>query len=151
MNMPPDIVVGQPLDEEDKRLKTFFADLEVKQVETLDAAGKSLIERIVGLLAVLFAVTAFGDKFPPPYLRGNLGTKTLVVVGLAFYMSALFMGMRAIQPRFYKLYKHNLTRMRKELNKMISDKARWLFWGGLCFWLGSLSLSALIILIICGF
>lgn len=151
MKVPANVVEGQPLDEADVKLKTFFAELEVKQVEVLDTAGKSLIERIAALLAVLFAVTAFGSNFPPPYLKGNNLAKAMVVATLALYMAALFMGMLVIRPRFYKLYRYNLTQMKEEVGKMVDFKSRWLFWGGIFFWLGSIFLSALIVLIIYGF
>lgn len=151
MNVPTDVVEGQRLDEADVKLKTFFAELEVKQVEVLDASGKSLIERIAALLAVLFAVTAFGNNFPPPYLKGNGLAKGMVVATLALYMTALFMAMLVIRPRFYKLYRYNLTQMKEEVEKMVEFKSRWLYRSGICFWLGSIFLSALIVLIIYGF
>ena len=42
-----------------------MTDLEKKQPDLLDEAGKSIIERIATFLAILFAVTALGSNFPP--------------------------------------------------------------------------------------
>src|SRR5262249_47996332 len=110
--------------------------------------GKSVVERIAALLAVLFAVTAFGDKFPPPYLQGNAGAKYLTLVTLACYLGAMFMGMRVVQPRSYKLYRYNLTEMRNELDRIVDNKMHSLRLAGVLFWLGSLILAILIVTLI---
>ena len=144
MNNQPPIIEAQPVSDEDRRLLAVFAEIESKQLDFLDQAGKSVIERIAALLAVLFAVTAFGDTFPPPYLQGNDVAKLLVIATMICYMAAMFMGMQAIQPRTYSLYRHNLTRMRQELDKIVDYKSRTVRLAGGLFWLGSATLSLLI-------
>ena len=144
MNNQPPIIEAQPVSDEDKRLLAVFAEIESKQLDFLDQAGKSVIERIAALLAVLFAVTAFGDTFPPPYLQGNDVAKLLVIATMICYMAAMFMGMQAIQPRTYSLYRQNLTGMRQELDKIVDYKSRAVRLAGSLFWLGSATLSLLI-------
>lgn len=73
------------LDEEQKRLVSLFTEMDNKQLDFLDESGKSVIERIATFLAVLFGVTVLGNTFPPPYLKGNLPAKWLVIVTLACY------------------------------------------------------------------
>ena len=143
----PVIAAEQP-DEEQKRLVAIFADMESKQLEFLDAAAKSIIERIATFLAVLFAVTAFGNNFPPAYLKANTLARSLVIVTLVLYLGAMATGMWSILPRRYKLYRHNLTEMRSELDRMISHKSFWLRVAGILFGLGSLALAGLIVAII---
>jgi hypothetical protein len=143
----PMLDTREPTDEE-KRLVALFADLEGKQLEFLDESGKSIIERIATFLAVLFGVTVLGNSFPPMYLVGNLPAKVLVIVTLVFYLLALGTGLWCVQPRSYKLYRHNLTKMRAELDNIIAHKSRWLRWAGVLFAIGSVSLAALIISII---
>ncbi len=134
--------------EEKQRLKTIFTDIESKQVEFLDEAGKSIIERIATFLAVLFAVTAFGGNFPPAYLKGNTVARSLVIAVLFCYLLAMGMGILAIQPRSYDLYRFNITRMKKEWDRIITYKKRWVRWAGILFGLGTVALAWLIVSII---
>lgn len=138
----------KPLSESDRRLIALFDDLEADQLDFLDEAAKRLIELTTGLLGVLFAITAFGDKFPPPYLTDNDLAKVLAVLTLACYVLAMLMGMLAIQPRIYPSYEHNLDKMREVLDTIRGNKMRWLQWGGILFWLGSVALAFLVIRVI---
>jgi hypothetical protein len=148
MNEGAPILEGQPLSDEHKRLVALFDELEKKQLEFLDQAGKRVIELSTGLLGVLFAVTAFGDKFPPPYLEDNNAAQGLAVATLALYLGAMFMGVWTVQPRKYKRYLDNLSEMKKVLEQIIAHKSRSLQVAGALFWLGSLTLALLIASII---
>src|SRR5205085_2881657 len=145
---PIPMLQAEPPSDEHKRLVALFSDMESKQLEFLDGAGKSIIERIATLLAVVFAVIAFGGNFPPKYLVGHVWTKVMVFVVLACYLLSMVLGMLAIQPRSYDLYRENVTRMRRELERMIAWKKRWVFWAGILFALGTAALAVLIALII---
>jgi hypothetical protein len=137
----------EPTDEQ-RRLAALFADMDSKQLDFLDEAGKSIIERIATFLAVLFAVTAFGGNFPPAYLKGNHWEKYLVIAILICYLLAMGMGMLAIRPRRYASYRYNVTRMKHEFERLITYKKRLMQWAGLLFAGGSVALAALIISII---
>src|SRR5450631_2036475 len=78
--------------EERKQLVTLFTEMEHKQLDFLDESGKSIIEHISTLLAVLFAVTAFSNNFPPAYLKGNMTAKVLIIITLVLYLLALGAG-----------------------------------------------------------
>ena len=147
---PPDplILAGAPPTTEQQHLAAFFAEAERKQVEFLDEAGKRIIELTTLLLGVLFTVIAFGDKYPPPYLAGNPVAKLLGLVILGCYVVAMLLGLRTVHPRDYKLYRHNLDGMRAELDRILANKRRSLFWAGMTFWLGSVFLALLIGVII---
>ena len=138
----------EPPTEEQKRLVALFADMDSKQLDFLDEAGKSIIERIATFLAVLFAVTAFGGNFPPAYLKGNIWDKYLVIAILLCYLVAIGTGMLAIQPRRYASYHYNVTRMKQELERIIPYKRRLVQWAGVLFALGTLVLAFLIVSII---
>ncbi len=144
MNEGPPILKGTPLTGEQKRLVALFDELEKGQIEFLDQAGKRIIELSTGLLGVLFAVTAFGDKFPPPYLEDNGAAQGLAVLTLAFLMGALLVGVWIVQPRRYRRYDHNVSEMRKELGEIIGFKSRRFKAASALFVLGSLTLALLI-------
>ena len=144
----PPIYEAQEPSEKSKRVNAALDELETKQLETLDESGKSIIERIATLLAVVFAVMAFGGNFPPKYLVGHAWTKAMVFAVLACYLLSMGLGMLAIQPRSYDLYRENVTRMRRELERMVAWKKRWVFWAGILFALGTAALAVLIALII---
>jgi hypothetical protein len=143
-----DIQDSQEPSEEGKRLVTLFNDMESKQLDFLDTSGKSIIERIATFLVVLFGVTAFGSTFPPPYLKGNLLAKALVIITLLLYLLAMAAAFWAIQPRYYRHYIYNVSRLGTELEKITTRKMFWLRVGGILFALGSVALAVLIISII---
>lgn len=135
---------GKPPSDEQRQLVTLFQELEKNQPEFLDEAGKRIIELTTALLGLLFAVTAFGKDFPPPYLAQHEWARWLAVIVLGLYLAAMFCGLWTVQPRDYKLFRHNLTGMREELDKMIANKSRNLRWAGIFFALGSLALVGLV-------
>jgi hypothetical protein len=139
---------AQEPSEESKQLVALFHDLESRQLDFLDAAAKSIIERVATFLAILFGVTAFGSAFPPPYLKDNAVAKAFVVLTLVLYLVALGAGMWAIQPRYYRRYTYNISMLAKELEKITKRKLFWLRFAGVLFALGSMALAALVVAII---
>ena len=148
MNPQPPILEGRRPTAEEERLVEVFTELQKKQLEFLDEAAKRIIELVTALLGLLFAVIAFGDDFPPPYLAGNTVAKTMGIVALGCYLLALLVSLWAVQPRNYKRYDHNLKGMRAVLQQMISDKARPVVVAGVLFGIGSATLAILIASII---
>ena len=144
----PTVVQPRQPTEEEKRLVTIFADMENRQLDFLDEAGKSIIERIATFLAVLFAVTAFGNDFPPKYLVHISWSKYLVIGILLCYLLALGMGMWAIQPRKYSQYINNVSGLQEEWDRLVTRKRRWVKWAGILFALGTASLAVLIVSIV---
>ena len=139
--------MGYELAEEDKRLIALFSDMRGKQLDFLDEAGKSVIERIATFLAVLFAVTAFSNNFPPAYLKGNVPAKIAVIGTLVFFLAALYSAVLVIRPLPYSLTK-DLDAMRNTIKEMTAHKIYWLKRANILFTLGSITLGALIITII---
>jgi hypothetical protein len=134
--------------EEGKRLVALFTDMQNKQLDFLDESGRTIIERIATLLAVLFAVTAFGSTFPPAYLKDNMTAKVLVIATLVLYLLALGAGLWGIQPRNYRRYTYNVSRLGEELEKITRHKMVWLRIAAILFALGTVALAALIIAVI---
>ncbi len=128
--------------EESKSIVALFSDMRGKQLDFLDATGKSLIERIATFLTVLFAVTALSGTFPPAYLKGNTTAKVFIVLTLILFMASLFSAIRAIRPFPYNYNSQNITSMREALQKMIHRKSSWLNWASWLFVAGSITLSA---------
>ena len=134
--------------DEINRIRAIFDEMEKKQPDFLDAAGKSVIERIATFLTVLFGVTAFGSTFPPAYLKGNMWDKYLVIAILICYLVAMGMAFIAIQPRSYHRYRYEAQKMAAELQRIITYKKRWVRWAGILFGLGTIALAWLIVSII---
>ena len=150
MSKEPQIPIydAQEPSEEGKQLVALFHDLETKQLIFLDEAAKSIIERVATFLAILFGVTAFGSSFPPPYLKANLAAKVLIIVTLMLYLAALAAGMWTIQPRYYRRYTFNISRLSEELEKITKRKLFWLRLAGVLFGVGSVALAAVVVVII---
>ncbi|MBP1466201.1 hypothetical protein EYB53_022135 [Candidatus Chloroploca sp. M-50] len=126
----------------------LFAELEKKQLEFLDEAAKRIIELVSALLGLLFAVIAFGNAFPPPYLAGNVLLKVLSISALGGYLGALMLALWGVQPRRYKHYQYNLKGMREELDAMLAHKMFWMRWAGGVFGVASVLLAGLIVLVL---
>lgn len=148
MNDDLPILEGEPLSAEDRRLLALFDRLEEGQLDFLDGAGKRLIELSSAMLAVLFGVTAFGDKFPPPYLAGHPRVQALAVAVLALYLLALLAGALVVAPRTYRRSRYNLSDLRRELDRLVACKLRWFRVGLGLFFAGSLALAVLVSLLV---
>src|SRR2546428_10173307 len=111
---PIPMLSAEPPTDEHKRLVALFSDMESKQLEFLDGAGKSIIERIATLLAVVFAVMAFGGNFPPKYLVGNVWTELMGFAVLARYLLSMGVGMLAIHAPSYNLYRRDFDPLMKK-------------------------------------
>src|ERR1700694_3864845 len=105
--------------EASKRATAIFDDMESKQLDNLNDAGKSLIERIATFLGVLFGLSILSNNFPPPYLKGNTPVKALLIAALIGYLLAIGAALWATQVRFYHRYTYNVTRSQAELSTMI--------------------------------
>lgn len=134
--------------EEARRLRDIFADMEQKQPDVLDDTAKSVIERIATFLAILFAVTALGNDFPPKYLVKNPPNKWLVISVMACYLLALGAAMVSLQPRNYYDYVHRRKKRAQEWRRLLMHKRRWTSTASILFALGTVALVALIFLII---
>lgn len=134
--------------EEKKRLKAIFSDMESKQLDFLDEAGKSIIERVALFLTVLFGVAAFGGNTSSAFLKANAWNKPLVVIILACYLIAIGMSVWAIQPRKYEFRRYDTKQLTDLLAQMIAHKKRWVQSASILFVLGTIALAILIVLII---
>src|SRR5260370_19908971 len=102
-----------------RRVTATFDEMESKQLDNLNDAGKSLIERIATFLGVLFGLSILSSNFPPSYLKGNTPVKVLLFAALVGYLLAIGASLCATQVRFYHRYTYNATRSQTELSKMI--------------------------------
>ncbi len=134
--------------EASKRMATMFDEMESKQLENVNDAGKALIERIATFLGVLFGLSILSSNFPPPYLKGNTPAKILLIAALAGYLLAIGAALWATQVRFYHRYTYNATRSQAELTAMIKKKVGWLRFAHLLFALGTVLLAALLLVIV---
>ena len=122
----------------DERGVTWLDDMESKQLDNLNDAGKTLIERVATFLGVLFGLSILNSSFPPSFLKGNTPVKVLLI-GAALW---------ATQVRFYHRYTYNVTHSQAELTRMIRSKVFWIRMANLLFALGTVLLAALLIVIV---
>ena len=139
---------AKPPSEESKQINALFADMRGKQLDFLDESGKSLIERIATFLAVLFGVTVLSSTFPPPYLKGNVPAKIVVVFTLILYIAALLSAIRAVRPFPYDYGEASVTSKKEAMQAMTKHKTRWLTYANNLFIAGCAALSLLIIVVI---
>jgi hypothetical protein len=145
---PGPILDAHEPSEASQRINAIFDDMESKQLDNLNDAGKSLIERIATFLGVLFGLSILSSNFPPPYLKGNTPVKALLIAALVGYLLAIGAALWATQVRFYHRYTYNVTRSQTELTAMIRRKVGWLRAANILFALGTVVLAALLIVIV---
>src|SRR5690349_18444844 len=122
---------GEP-SEEGKRLSGIFSEIESKQLEFLDSSAQTMIQQVAAIFIVFFGITAFGSTFPPPYLKGNLTSKYLVITALVLYFATLGASLWAIRPRHYSIQYYKATgqfdtkAMRAVLDNLIEHKMFWI-------------------------
>lgn len=134
--------------EESQRLDVIFDELEAKQLETLDEAGKGLTERIATFLGVLFGVTVLSNNFPPTYLKNNTQAKVMVIISLICFLCSIAAATWGTQIRSYHRYIHNVSRNSWELKRMLTHKQVWLRVANILFALGAIFLAGLLIVIV---
>jgi hypothetical protein len=133
--------------ETSKRVNAIFDEMESKQLDNLNEAGKTLIERIATFLGVLFGLSILNNNFPPSYLVGNTPARVLLIAALAGYLLAIGAALWATQVRFSHRYTSNVTRSQTELVTMIRHKVGWLRLANVLFALGTVLLAALLMVI----
>ena len=141
------IIPGTPPSESDKALVKLWSDLEKEQLDILDQSNKRIIEMVTGLLALFLAIVAFGKDFPPSYLQ-EAATSLLAVLVIVLFIIALLTAVIGLQPRDYRKYEHNLTEMRKELERIVTYKKRWYKNAMYSFAAGSVFLTLLLVTLI---
>lgn len=137
-----------PTDAQDDRLFALFDKIEEQQLDFLDQANQRVIELCTAMLGLLFAIAAFGEKFPPAYISANAWAKWCAISVVAFYMAALVAAVFGVQPRSYRRYEYNVTQLRKELDRMRGYKKGWFRFATILFVLGSLALAALLAMVL---
>ena len=100
------------------------------------------------MLGLLFAVAAFGDKFPPAYINANPWAKWCAIATVALYMAALLAAVVGVQPRSYRRYEYNMTQLRRELNRMRGYKQAWFRIATFLLALGTLALALLLLIVL---
>ncbi|HEU5380629.1 MAG TPA: hypothetical protein VFV38_34835 [Ktedonobacteraceae bacterium] len=138
----------QPPSAKAQEVADLFLDLERKQLDFLNEAGKSLIERVATFLAVLLGASVLSNNFPPTYLRGDLVARVSIFVALFCYLLAIGAAMWTIQPRFYRRYLYNMSALARVRDQMINQKMLWLRIASVLFLMGSVSLAVLILEIV---
>ena len=71
-----------------------------------------------------------------------------IIERIATFLAAMGAAIWAIQPRYYRRYMYNVSRLGKEFEKITRHKMFWLRVAGILFALGSVALAVLIISII---
>ena len=130
------------------RVNAIFDEMESKQLDNLNDAGKSLIERIATFLGVLFGLSILNSSFPPSFLKGNTPVKVLLIAALIGYLLAIGAALCATQVGYYHRYTYNATRSQTKLTRKIRHKVNWLRAANILFALGTVVLAALLIVIV---
>jgi hypothetical protein len=130
--------------EEEKALDAWFAEQALASPDNLEAAARTVVGLVTGLLGLLLGVLSVGEEPLPAALSlpwlGYLGA-----AAVALLLVALLFALGVLLPRRMALSSHRPDRQRAAFARMLARKARWLTCTVVAFGLGLLLLGAILI------
>ena len=121
---------------EDLKLIELFDELKKGSLGFLNEAAKKLVELVIALYGLFFAVFSFTEA--PQYLKEYPDIKLLSAGILLAYFLALVFAVLVFLPRRYQFSSHSLTQMRSQLETMLETKGTYLRYAYASFALGTL-------------
>jgi hypothetical protein len=137
--------VGRPETPIEQATAEWYVKQTLASPETLDAAARTLIGLVTGLLGVLFGVMAVKDKDLPSYfwLDWMRPLAALSVLGL---LTALGGGLAVVWPRPLRVSSHRVDQQARALQDLLRAKSRWLRISASAFGLGAAALGIVVII-----
>ena len=130
---------------EEKQMRKWFAKQALASPDTLEAAARTILQLVTGLLGVLFAVLAVASDPLPAYLElclvRGLGIATVVAL-----LAALVGALGVVLPRRIQVASARPDQQAAAFQALLARKARWLTGTVVAFGLGVLTLGAALII-----
>jgi hypothetical protein len=144
MAKAPKVVSVREETEAEKELGEWLAKQALASPDTLEAAARTVLGLITGLLGVLFAVLAVASDPLPGYLRLP-AVRGLGVVTVAALLVALVGALGVVLPRRVRVASARLDEQAEAFQRLLARKSRWLTVTVIAFGLGLTALGASLI------
>jgi hypothetical protein len=129
---------------EEKALREWYASQALASPGNLEAAARTIVGLVTGLLALLLGVLAV-DEDPLPSYLWDAGMRPLGVAAISCLLVALLCALTVLLPRRIAVSSHRPDEQKKAFGRMLSRKARWLTLTVIAFGLGLLLLGTVLI------
>jgi hypothetical protein len=140
----PRVVGMRDQTDEEKALEKWYAEQALASPDTLEAAARTIVGLVTGLLGLLLGVLSIGEDPLPSYLW-EAGVRPLGVAAIAFLLVALLCALMVILPRRMAVSSHRPDEQARGFRTTVARKARWLTVTVVAFGLGVGLLGALLI------
>jgi hypothetical protein len=140
----PEVVGVREETEAEKALAEYFEKLALASPDTLEAAARTVLGLVTGLLGVLFGVLAVASDPLPGYLRSPL-MRGLGAVTVAALLVSLVGALGVVLPRRIRVSSARPDQQARAFRRMLGRKSRWLTVTVFAFGLGLVTLGASLI------
>ena len=140
----PRVVGMRDETEEEKALAAWFAEQALASPGNLEAAARTVVGLVTGLLGLLLGVLAVGEDPLPSYLW-DAGVRPLGVAAIACLLIALLCALAVLLPRRIAVSSHRPDQQKMAFQRMLARKTRWLRTTVVAFALGVGLLGAILI------
>jgi hypothetical protein len=138
------VVAVREQTEEERALDRWFAEQGLASPGNLEAAARTIVGLVTGLLGLLLGVLAVSEDPLPSYLW-DAGVRPLGVAAIVFLFAALLCALAVLVPRRMAPSRHRPDRQRAAFERMVAWKACWLRAAVVAFALGVGLLGAILI------
>ena len=140
----PRIVGMRDETEEEKALAAWFAEQALASPGNLEAAARTVVGLVTGLLGLLLGVLAVSEDPLPSYLW-DAGVRPLGVAAIVCLLIALLCALAVLLPRRIAVSSRRPDQQKAAFERMLARKARWLTVTVIAFGVGLLLLGAILI------
>jgi hypothetical protein len=132
---------------EEKRLREFFDEQEIKSLANLEDAARLLIGLVTGLLGALFAVLTVASNPLPAYLKLPL-VRALGVGSIVFLLMGFGAAIIVVLPREWRMKSALPADEAKTFQAMLAHKSAWLSQAVVWFGAGVALLGAVLVVVL---
>ena len=130
--------------ERERALADWFAKQALGSLDTLDAAARTFLSLITGLLGLLLGVLSLSGDPLPSYLW-NTPVRTLGAAAVVALLAALGGALVALLPRRLSLSSHRPDLQERAFDDLLAHKSRWLKRTVIAFGVGLALLGVILI------
>lgn len=129
---------------EEQALDRWFAEQALASPGNLEAAARTIVGLVTGLLGLLLGVLAVSEDPLPSYLW-DAGVRPLGVAAIVFLLAALLCALAVLVPRRMAPSRYRPDQQKAAFERMVAWKACWLWGTVVAFGVGVGLLGAILI------
>jgi hypothetical protein len=142
------VAPSSKLSQQEEQLVERFEEIDLKSIDQLTDGGKRLVEWGTAAVGIFFAALALLSNPSVLTTFAQPLPKLFGVVAVIGYLASIVLGFFASMPKRYERRRYSLTGMQQQLDSAFTTKNRLVVSGSLTFMIATLSLGALILMVL---